>query len=427
MDIDRPARNLEIAVIGGGVAGVTAAHILQQGHRVSLYERNDYIGGHTHTVVLPDGPDAGTPVDTGFIVLNNRTYPLFTRLLTQLGVTVRPSDMSFSYYSAVSGFQYASRDLNALFAQRRNLANPMHIYMLAEILRFNHVARRGLRRGGLIGLTLGDFLRQMRMSRAFRTRYILPMAAAIWSSPDEDVMDFPMETFARFFENHGLLSVRDMPQWYYVRGGSHTYVKAFRRTFGGRVFTQTPVSGLKRDDAGVDLRLADGTIRRHDIAVVAVHADEAFQLLEDPTPKEMRLLSPWRYSRNKVFLHTDRGWMPPLERAWASWNYYRSSTGAGRAPITLTYHMNRLQHLRTRRPYFVTLNPHRPIAARDTVAAFTYHHPMYTFASLKTQAELPRLNGQRRTYYCGSYHGYGFHEDAVRAAVQAAALLGGRL
>ncbi len=163
MDIDRPARNLEIAVIGGGVAGVTAAHILQQGHRVSLYERNDYVGGHTHTVVIPDGPDAGTPVDTGFIVLNNRTYPLFTRLLTQLDVTVRPSDMSFSYYSAVSGFQYASRDLNALFAQRRNLANPMHIYMLAEILRFNHVARRGLRRGGLKGLTLGDFLRQMRM------------------------------------------------------------------------------------------------------------------------------------------------------------------------------------------------------------------------------------------------------------------------
>ena len=419
--------NLDIAVIGGGVAGVTAAYTLQRGHRVSLFERNDYVGGHTHTVVVPDGPDAGTPVDTGFIVLNDRTYPLFNRLLARLGVAIGPSDMSFSYYCAASGFQYASQNLNALFAQRRNLANPAHLYMLTEILRFNHVARRGLRRGGLGGLTLGDFLKQMRMSRAFRTRYILPMAAAIWSSPDDDVMAFPMETFARFFENHGLLSVRDMPQWYYVRGGSHTYIKAFRRNFKGRIFTQTPVCGLKRDNTGVDLRLADGTTRRHDIALVAVHADEAFRLLEDPTPDEKRLLGPWRYSRNQVFLHTDRDWMPDLQRAWASWNYYRAPAGNSRTPITLTYHMNRLQHLHTRQPYFVTLNPPRPIAARHTVAKFTYHHPMYTFASLRTQDELSRLNGPRRTYYCGSYHGYGFHEDAVRAAVQAAALLGGRL
>ncbi len=427
MDIAMPANDLDIAVIGGGVAGVTAAYILQQHHRVSLYERNDYVGGHTHTVVIPDGPDAGTPVDTGFIVLNDRTYPLFNRLLGRLEVAIRPSDMSFSYYSAASGFQYASRNLNALFAQRRNLANPTHLYMLTEILRFNHAARRSLERNALGGLTLGDFLRQMRMSRAFRTRYILPMAAAIWSSPDDDVMDFPMATFARFFENHGLLSVRDMPQWYYVHGGSHTYVQAFRRRFKGRIFTQTPACGLKRDDAGIDLRLADGSTRRHDIAVVALHADEAFGLLEDPTPDEKRLLGPWRYSRNQVILHTDREWMPPLERAWASWNYYRAPGDNRRAPITLTYHMNRLQQLRTRRPYFVTLNPPRPIAARDTVATFTYHHPMYTFASLETQAELPRLNGCRRTFYCGSYHGYGFHEDAVRAAVQTSTPLGGRL
>jgi predicted NAD/FAD-binding protein len=419
--------NLKIAVIGGGVAGITAAFLLQEHHRVSLYEGNDYVGGHTHTVVIPDGPDRGTPVDTGFIVLNDRTYPLFNRLLTRLEVEIRPSDMSFSYYSEASGFQFASQSLKALFAQRRNLANPVHLYMLLEILRFNRAARRGLRQGALQDLTLGHFLGRMKMSRAFRRRYILPMAAAIWSSPDEDVMDFPMATFARFFENHGLLTVSNQPQWYYVAGGSHTYVEAFRRVFRGKIHTRMPVAGLQRDDTGVTLRLADGRTHRHDVAIVATHADEAFALLDDPSAEEERLLGPWRYSANRVILHTDPGWMPPNRRAWASWNYYRAAAGHGGAPITLTYHMNRLQDLQTRRPYFVTLNPPAPIAARSTVAAFDYHHPMYTFASLTTQADLPSLNGRRRTYFCGSYHGYGFHEDAVRAAVAAAAALGGRL
>ena len=419
--------NLDIAVIGAGVAGVTAAFLLQQRHRVCLYERNDYVGGHTHTVVIPDGPDAGTPVDTGFIVLNDRTYPLFNRLLKRLRVEIQPSDMSFSYYSVRSHFQYASRNLSALFAQRRNLVNPAHVYMLLEILRFNLTVRRALRLGHLKHLTLGDFLRQTVMSRRFRERYIVPMAAAIWSSPDLDVMAFPMETFARFFENHGLLSPRDQPQWYYVKGGSHTYVQAFCQRFKGAIHTHLPMAGLRRDTAGVDVRLPDGTRRRHDIAVVATHADEALALLEDPSPAEQKLLGAWGYSCNRVVLHTDAGWMPPNRRAWASWNYVRHPAADDRSPVTLTYHMNRLQRLHTQKPYFVTLNPPDLIAAGKTVATFDYQHPMYTFASLATQPHLPDLNGRRRTYFCGSYHGYGFHEDAVRSAVAVSAALGGEL
>jgi predicted NAD/FAD-binding protein len=419
--------HLNIAVVGAGVAGVTAAFLLQQRHRVCLYERNDYIGGHTHTVVIPDGPDAGTPVDTGFIVLNDRTYPLFNRLLKALKVAIRPSDMSFSYYSARSGLQYASRNLSALLAQRRNLANPAHVYMLLEILRFNLTVRRALRLGRLERLTLGDFLRRIRMSRRFRERYIIPMAAAIWSSPDADVMAFPMETFARFFENHGLLSPTNQPQWYYVQGGSHTYIKAFQRRFDGQIRTRRPVVGLRRDDAGVVLRLPDGQRHRHDLAIVATHADEALTLLEDPAPEEQKMLGAWRYSRNQVVLHTDAAWMPTNRRAWASWNYFRHATAHSRNPVTLTYHMNRLQRLQTHQHYFVTLNPPAPIVPEKTVAVFDYHHPMYTFAGLATQPDLPLLNGRRRTYFCGSYHGYGFHEDAVRSAVAVAAALGGEL
>ena len=256
--------NLDIAVVGAGVAGITTAFLLQPRHRVTLYEKNNYLGGHTHTVVIPEGPDAGTPVDTGFIVLNDRTYPLFNRLLQRLAVAIRPSDMSFSYVSENSGFHFASHSLNGLFAQRRNLVNPAHIYMLMEILRFNRAARRGLRRRSLANLTLGDFLRRLKTSRRFRTRYIIPMAAAIWSAPDAQVLDFPMETFARFFDNHGLLSVNDQPQWYYVLGGSHTYVDAFRDRFRGTIHAGIAVRGIKRTASGVSLRMADGSRHKTD-------------------------------------------------------------------------------------------------------------------------------------------------------------------
>lgn len=412
------AAPLDLAVIGGGVAGLTAAHLLQRRHRVTLYERRAALGGHTRTIDVPVGPDRGLPVDIGFIVFNHRTYPLFTRLLDQLGVPTRESDMSFSLDCRRSGLVYASHSVGGLFAQRRNLVRPAYLVMLLEILRFNRAARRDLRAGRLAGITLGAYLRAQRFRPFLRDHYIIPMAAAIWSSPDAEILDFPMETFARFFDNHGLLRVTDQPRWRFVAGGSRTYVAAFTQRFRGAVAAGAPVAGLLREADGVRVRLANGALRRHDGAVVATHADEALALLEDPSPEERRALAPWRYSANDVVLHTDPSWMPEERRAWASWNYRREAAQAPGAPLTLTYHMNRLQRLETPRPYFVTLNPTRPIPAARVIHRTRLTHPTYTFASLAAQERLPGLNGRRRTWFCGSYFGYGFHEDAVRAGVE---------
>ena len=415
---------LNIAVVGGGVAGITAAYLLQRRHRVTLYEQNDYLGGHTHTITIPAGPDAGTPVDTGFIVLNDRTYPRFNRLLQQLNVSIQASEMSFSYFCEQTGFQYASRDLDSLFARRRNLLDMGYLRLLLEILRFNRIARRELVSGRLAALTLGRFLTQYRFSHRFREQYIIPMAAAIWSAPDADAADFPMETFARFFSNHGLLTVSDQPQWYVVQGGSQTYVKAFQKNFRGDIVRNAPIRRIRRDPQAATLSLQDGRRHHLDHVVIATHADEAYRLLQDPSEDEKRLLSPWQYSTNQVILHSDDRFMPSNRRAWASWNYLREAGSPAGAPVTLTYHMNRLQRLETRAPYFVTLNPGRAIDDALVTARLTYTHPMYTFASLATQAQLPQLNGHNRTSYCGSYFGYGFHEDAVRAATLVAESFG---
>ena len=415
---------LNIAVVGGGVAGITAAYLLQRRHHVTLYEKNDYLGGHTHTITIPDGPDAECAVDTGFIVLNDRTYPLFNRFLHQLKVPIQASEMSFSYFCRETGFQYASRDFNSLFAQRRNLLDAGYLRMLLDILRFNRTARRELAADRLGGLTLGQFLERYRFSRRFSEQYIVPMAAAIWSSPDEDVAHFPMATFARFFSNHGLLTVSDQPQWYVVKGGSHSYVHAFREQFQGEIATSASVEGIRRDKTSVTLLLAGGRQHHLDHVVVATHADEAYRLLLDPSIDEERLLGIWRYSTNNVILHSDRHFMPSNPRAWASWNYTREPGAPSRTPVTLTYHMNRLQGLETHAPYFVTLNPVREIDDALVIARLTYTHPMYTFDSLASQRELALLNGRNRTSFCGSYFGYGFHEDAVRAAVAVAETFG---
>lgn len=415
---------LRIAVVGGGVAGIAAARLLQRRHEVTLFEKNDYVGGHTRTIVIDHGPDAGTPVDTGFIVLNDRTYPLLIRFLAGLAVPIRKSDMSFSYTCLRTGLQYASRNLDTLFAQRRNLLRPSFWRFLIEILRFNERTRKRLAAGTLRDLSLGEYLRGESVLPSLVESYLIPMAAAIWSTPDAQMMDFPAESFFRFMENHGLLSVTDQPQWYSIEGGSHAYVNAFLHGFNGRVFTGRPVGRIRRNDSGAVLIFAGGQEETFDKVVIAAHADEALGLLADPSSEETAGLSPWSYSRNTVVLHTDASFLPENPRARASWNCLREKDASPGAPVMLTYHMNRLQGLRTDSEYCVTLNPVRPVDPSRIIRKLVYRHPMYTAQAVATQRSLPVLNGLRHTYFCGSYFGYGFHEDALRSGVKVAEAFG---
>ncbi len=418
------SNGLRIAVIGGGVAGLTTALLLQRRHRVTLFEKNDYMGGHTNTIALPEGPDAGTPVDTGFIVLNNKTYPLFNKLLRHLDVAVRDSDMSFGYWDETTGLQYAGTGLAGLFAQPANLFRPSHWRFLREIMKFCETARADLAASRLGRMTVGAYLDQRGFSQTVRHAYIYPMAGAIWSSSQHGIEDFPAEMLVRFWENHGLLSLEDRPQWMTVAGGSSAYVRRAMSRMEGAVHIQAPVRAVARRSDHVQVQVEGGAPERFDVAVLAAHADESLRMLADPSDAERELLGAWRYQPNRTLLHTDESLMPPSRRAWASWNYLRSRSTGSATPIAVTYHMNRLQGLNTERQYFVTLNSPRDPRPGSLIRELNYTHPLYTFASLASQARLPELNGVNRTYFCGSYFGYGFHEDAVRSGVAVARAFG---
>lgn len=407
-----------VAIIGAGVAGLTAAYLLQRKYNITLFEKNDYIGGHTHTIVIPEGPDAGIPVDTGFIVMNHKNYPFFTKLLAKLGVELRDSIMSFGYHDEVTGLEYSSLNFNGLFAQRRNLFNPRFYSMLLEIMKFFREAPAALEEGKLAGLTLRDYFSRNKCSAYFIDHHILPMGCAIWSTPADTMLDFPAESFIRFYKNHGLLSVSGQPQWRTIVGGSYSYVKKILADFKGKVFINKHITSVKRVDGGVTMIEEDGQQFYFDEVVIAAHADEAFNMLADPSDDERNFLSPWQYNRNHTILHTDVSAMPPNRRAWSSWNFIRESEGDN--ALSLTYNMNLLQGLSAKEQYFVTLNRRKPIPRNKIIDEMLYTHPIYTADSMKTQKYLPSLNGKLNTWFCGSYFGYGFHEDAVRSAVDVA-------
>ena len=416
---------MTIAVVGSGISGIAAAYLLNKEHDVTLFEKNDYVGGHTHTVVIDDGPDKGTPVDTGFIVLNERTYPNFLRFLSLLGVEKEATDMSFSYYCPETGFSYASRNLNTIFAQRINLLRPSFWKFLYGMLRFLRCARHAYYSNDIGDVTVGQFLSEKRFSHDVKERFVIPMAAAIWSAPDAKMAEFPMQTFARFYENHGLLSATAHPPWYFVKGGSHSYVKAFLRRFPAEnVQTGTGVAVVKREEDHVIIGMENGEELTFDKVVIAAHADEALSLLDKPSDEEYRLLSPWTYSINRTVLHTDKSLMPREKRAWASWNYLRTSTAKDTSPVVVTYHMNRLQRISSHNDYFVTLNPASSISSRHVIKEITYTHPVFDFNSIATQTGLPALNGQQNTYFCGAYFGYGFHEDGLTSGIHVAEKFG---
>lgn len=412
-----------ICVVGSGIAGLAAAWLLSNRHQVTLVEKNDYFGGHTNTIMV-DEDDERVPVDTGFIVYNTRNYPMLIRLLERLGVPTRESDMSFAASIGAGRVEYAGDNLNTIFAQRRNALSPRFLRMLVDIFRFGARCRHCLAHSSFDGRSLGEFLAHERLSDAFRDHYLLPMAAAIWSCPTAAMLDFPAESLARFFDNHRLLSPLERPRWRSVAGGSQTYVKRIRDALGPQRMLADGAVGVQREHDGLRVRLASGRSLAADRVVLATHADQALALLEQPTPDEQRLLGCFRYQPNRTFLHTDTRLMPQRRSVWSAWNYLAAEDAAGTAAVSVTYWMNKLQGLQTRRDYLVSLNPLQDPAPEQVIATMTYDHPVFDQAAMDAQRELHRLQGAAGVYYCGSYHGYGFHEDALRAAVDVAGRLG---
>ncbi|MGJ8637500.1 MAG: NAD(P)/FAD-dependent oxidoreductase [Phycisphaerales bacterium] len=414
---------LKIAVIGGGIAGITAAYLLSKKHTVTLLERNDYVGGHTNTIpVSEDG--RVLPVDTGFIVCNPKTYPTFYRLLAEWGVSLRDSDMSFGFHCDQTGVGYSGPEIREFLRKPSNLLNPKLLWMIRTQRRFNRTAAADLENGTLKGLSLGEYLEKIGINEFFIEHYLIPLAASVWSSPDADIARFPAETFIRFFANHGLLDIRKRPTWQTVVGGSSAYIKAFRAQFQGQVFTDSPVQSVSRDQGGISVTLRNQETTRYDHVVLASHADESLALLTDPTDAERNALSSWSYQDNHVQLHTDHTVMPTDRRLWSSWNYRRRSTTDPTSPVNITYYMNRLQGLDTQTDYFVSLNSKGLVDPKKIIYAVDYTHPAYTSRSVDSQQEIRSMNGTQNTWFCGAYMRYGFHEDAVVSANEVAGHFG---
>ncbi|MFH2130913.1 MAG: FAD-dependent oxidoreductase [bacterium] len=408
---------MNIAIIGSGISGLTAAYLLQRRHSITLYEAENYVGGHTHTVDV-DLQGQHVAVDTGFIVCNDRTYPNFLKLLDQLGVEKTPTAMGFGIRSDRTGIEYSTTSLNHLFAQRRNLVNRDFLGMLRGILRFNRQVTRSLLEGGLDGdISLGDYLQENRYSRFFIDHYIVPMGAAIWSIGVGQMMEFPLLAFARFFHHHGLLTVNDQPQWYFIKGGSQSYVRKLTAPFDDRIKLSTPVDAVMRNSDGVTVK-ARGESVEYDKVVFATHSDLTLKLLADPSPEETDILSAIRYQHNDIVLHTDTAILPKNRKAWAPWNYHLQADGNRAA--TLTYNMNMLQQISAPEVLCVTLNETELIDPAKIVGRYDKSHPVFDRESIAAQKRYDDIGGKNNTYFCGAYWFNGFHEDGVNSGLRVA-------
>lgn len=414
---------MRIAIVGSGVSGLVCARLLHREHEITLFEADDRVGGHSNTEMI-ELEGRRIPVDTGFIVYNDRNYPAFTRLLEQLGVRTTPTGMSFSVRDDRDGLEYAGGSFNGLFAQRRNLFRPRFHRLIRDILRFYDRAA-DLIEGEPPGTTLGEFLRRHGFEGDLGRRFIIPMGAAIWSSSTRQMLDFPAHFFVRFFSNHGMLTTRDRPQWRTIVGGSREYVSRLTGPLRDRIRTGARVRNVRRDDRGVDIAIDGDTPVRFDHVVFACHSDQTLDALADATRPEQEILGAMPYQANDVVLHWDRTLLPRRRRAWAAWNY---RLGAAAEPgAVVTYNLSILQHLATREPVCVTLNQADRIDPAKILRRYTYHHPVYTIEGMRARERYDEIGAAGRTHFCGAYWFNGFHEDGIRSALRVCERFGASL
>jgi predicted NAD/FAD-binding protein len=399
---------MKIAIIGSGISGLTAAYYLHDKHDIRVFERENYIGGHTHTIDVD-----GLAMDTGFIVFNDRNYPNFKGLMDKLGVTYRPTEMSFAVRNDAWDLEYNGNTLNTLFANRRNFFRPKFYSLILDILRFNKLAKSG---NYAKNISLSKFLAQNNFGKWFCDGYILPMGSAIWSMGMDEMLDFPLDFFVKFFHNHGLLDINNRPQWYTISGGSRNYIPQLTAGFKDKILLNTPVKSVVRIESGVEIHLHDGSVEIFDEVIFACHSDEALKLLSKPTSLELDILGAIKYSNNEVIVHTDINLLPKRQLAYASWNYLMTESSQNKA--TLTYDMNILQGLNSAKTYCVTLNATNLINPDKILARFNYAHPVYSSEAVIAQKRFVEISGINHTHYSGAYWANGFHEDGVTSSIR---------
>jgi uncharacterized protein len=410
----------KIAIIGTGIAGLSVSYFLNARHDITVYEKAQRLGGHSRTITVRHG-DRIIPVDTGFIVFNERNYPNLTALFRRLAVPFKPSDMTFSFSVRDGWLEWGAQDLNTIFGQRRNVLRPRFLKLFADVIRFNRDVVARVRREPSI--TLGALVDAMGMDDWFRRYYLLPMAAAIWSCPPQRMLSFPAQVFIDFFDNHGLLAMSGQPQWLTVEGGSQEYVDVISAPYRDRVRVGCPVVRVERLARGVSVTDGFGHTETFDDVVFACHADEALEILSDASDAERAALGAIKYSRNVAVLHKDARVMPRRRRLWSSWNYH-SDGRANEPAVSLTYWMNRLQTIDKAYPLFVTLNPTTPIASESVFDTHVFHHPIFDIAATAAQAQLKAMQGHRSTWFCGAHLRHGFHEDGLVSAMDVSRRLG---
>jgi uncharacterized protein len=416
----KAGRTVRIAIVGGGISGLTAAHLLHREHEIVVYEANSYAGGHSNTIRV-DTADETHHVDTGFIVMNDRNYPNFTRLLGRLGVATQPTQMSFSVKGEEEDFEYSGTP-RGLFCQSRNLLSPRFQRMIVDLLRFNRELRRLLRHEDT-GLSLEELLQRRRFSRAFIERLIVPQVSAVWSADQQLMRSFPARFIAEFFANHGMLGFRDRPRWSTVTGGSARYVEALTAPFAGRIRLNAPVHAIARSSEHVEVSAAGQEPASFDQVIIATHSDQALAMLSDPSEREAEILEAIPYQRNEAVLHTDSTLLPRRRAARSAWNFHLLREP--RAVSTVTYYMNHLQRLEADRDFCVTLNRSEAIDPETVIRRIPYSHPVYTPGAVAAQARHQSISAMSaRTHYCGAYWGWGFHEDGVVSALRACAPFG---